>query len=229
MLEKSNNAAAIIAGSSGLIGNELTKQMLERDSLARIYALTRRSLPLFHPKLVELHHPQLQLSQWDDSQVRPEYGFICLGSTRKQAGSKRALEQVDYHLVCDVALQMRQLGVKYLAVVSSYGASARSLSHYLKCKGRMEASLASMGFERLIVMRPGPLKGLREPPRRDEVALQHLLKLCQPLMRGPLANIIPIEAADVAAAMQALLFSPDDNKCQYFNSVAIKERLNRLN
>lgn len=224
-MDNSNNITVITAGSTGLIGNELIKQMLEHDPITRIYALTRRELPFFHSKLETLQHPELRIQEWDDDKVRPEYGFICLGTTLKQAGSKQALEKIDYQLVCDVAQEMKLLGVKKLAVVSSYGASARSLSHYLRCKGRMELTIERMGFERVIFARPGPLKGLREQPRKDEAIVQAVMKVCQPLMIGPLANFIPIEAEDVAMAMQYRLFAHSNKKFETMNTISMRKEI----
>ncbi|MDC5820040.1 oxidoreductase [Vibrio europaeus] len=226
-LDNSNNITVITAGSTGLIGNELIKQMLEREPIEHIYALTRRKLPFFHSKLEEIQHPELRVQEWDEDKPRPEFGFICLGTTLKQAGSKQALENIDYQLVCDVAQEMKLLGVKQLAVVSSYGASARSFSHYLRCKGRMELTIERMGFDRVVFVRPGPLKGLREQPRKDEVVTQTMLKICQPLMIGPLAKLIPIEASDVSLAMQYLLFSHSNKKRETADSVAMRKVLKK--
>ncbi|KLN65774.1 nucleoside-diphosphate sugar epimerase [Vibrio sp. VPAP30] len=227
ILENSNNITVIIAGSTGLIGNELIKQMLERDPIKHIYALTRRTLPFFHPKLEQLQHPELRIQEWVEEKPRPQFGFICLGTTLKQAGSKQALEKVDYQLVCDIAQEMKLLGVKQIAVVSSYGASARAFSHYLRCKGRMELTIERMGFERVVFVRSGPLKGLREQPRQDEVVVQTMLKVCQPLMIGPLAKLIPIDAADVALAMQYSLFSHSNKKLEILDTVAMRNLIKK--
>lgn len=226
-LTTSREFCVIAAGCTGLIGNELIKQLLDQDPVTRIYALSRRELPFFHSKLNVIQHPQLQVQQWQEDDPRPEYGFICLGTTLKQAGSKQALEKVDFELVCDVAQEMKLLGVKRLAVVSSYGASAHSLSHYLRCKGRMELAIERLGFEKIVFARPGPLKGLREQPRRDEIVVQTMASVLKPLMLGPLATFIPIDAADVAKAMQYRLFDPDTKAVDIVDSVAMRQTLSR--
>ena len=224
-MERANPLTIITAGSTGLIGNELIKQMLEQAPIEHIYALSRRELPFFHSKLEVIQHPELRIQDWDDNKPQPEYGFICLGTTLQQAGSKQALEKIDYELVCDVAQEMKLLGVKQLAVVSSYGASARSFSHYLRCKGRMELAIERMGFDRVVFVRPGPLKGLRENPRKDEVVVQTMLSILQPLMLGPLSKLIPIEAADVAQAMQYQLFAHSSKKLEILDSSNMRRLL----
>lgn len=226
-MEQANSLTTIIAGSTGLIGNELINQMLDQAPFNHIYALSRRELPFFHPKLEVIQHPELRIQHWDDEKPQPEFGFICLGTTLKQAGSKQALEKVDYELVCDVAQEMKLLGVKQLAVVSSYGASVRSFSHYLRCKGRMELAIERMGFERVVFVRPGPLKGLREIPRKDEVVIQTMMTFLKPLMLGPLAKLIPIDAAQVAQAMQYQLFAHSNKTLEILDSADMRRLIHQ--
>lgn len=217
----------MVAGATGLIGTELIKQMLEEDPVTRIYALSRRELPFFHPKLEVLQNKQLQVQEWDADKPSPKYGFICLGTTIKQAGSKQELERIDYELVCDVAQTMKVLGVTHLAVVSSYGASIRSLSHYLRCKGKMEMAIERMGFEHITFVRPGPLVGLRDTPRTDEAIVQVVLKSLRPLMFGKLAKLIPIQASEVAKAMQYGILTKTDRKLQTLDSIQMRNLINK--
>jgi nucleoside-diphosphate-sugar epimerase len=225
MLDSHKQINVITAGNTGLIGNELTKQLLDSENLEHLYVLSRAQLPFFHPKLEVFESPQLYAPEWDESKPKPDYGFICLGTTKRQFESAYAFEQIDIELVYNVAKIMKRLGVTKLAVVSSYGASKMSFSHYLRCKGRMEEKVASLGFSKLVFVRPGPLKGLREKTRRDEMLIQKITKCIEPLMIGPLANLIPIDADDVASAMQKSLFEPDALYSNTLNSVAMRHML----
>ncbi|QOU30892.1 NAD(P)H-binding protein [Vibrio coralliilyticus] len=226
-MSESRDLVVMVAGATGLIGTELIKQMLEEDPVTRIYALSRRELPFFHPKLEVLQNKQLQVQEWDADKPSPKYGFICLGTTIKQAGSKQELERIDYELVCDVAQTMKVLGVTHLAVVSSYGASVRSLSHYLRCKGKMEMAIERLGFEHITFVRPGPLVGLRDTPRTDEAIVQVVLKSLRPLMFGKLAKLIPIQASEVAKAMQYGILTKTDRKLQTLDSIQMQNLINK--
>ncbi|MYM58408.1 NAD(P)H-binding protein [Vibrio sp. OCN044] len=217
----------IIAGATGLIGTELVKQMLEAEPITHIYALSRRSLPFYHPKLEVIKDPQLQAKDWPSENPSPKYGFISLGTTIKQAGSKKELERIDYHLVCDVAQTMKRLGVTHIAIASSYGASTHAISHYLRCKGKMEMAIESMGFEHVTFVRPGPLVGLRDTPRKDEAVIQLVLKSIRPLMFGKLAKLVPIQASEVAKAMQYSVFSDYEHKIRTLDSIQIRNLINR--
>ena len=217
------NLIVITAGGSGLIGHELIKQLLEQEPIDKIYALSRRELPFTHNKLDVITDANLEVKHWDDEHARPQYGFISLGTTKKQAGSQQGLEKIDYELVCKVAQQMKLLGVTRLCVVSSLGASPHSPSHYLRCKGKMELALEKMEFEQLVFVRPGPLVGIRDNPRTDEQVVQSVLGALRPLMVGPLAKLIPIHASDVAKAMQYSVFKHSNKRVTILNSIDMRQ------
>lgn len=198
------SANAIIAGASGLVGDELLHLLLNRTDFDTVYSLSRRELPFYSSKLVQIVHPELRVTSWEDSEPTPTFGFICLGTTKKQAGSNQALEAVDYQLVKEVAKTMQILGVRHIVVISSLFASPWSPSHYLRCKGKMEKALTAMGFEHCIFVRPGPLKGERSTPRKDEQLVQGIFDVFHPLVIGPLANLDPIPAEQVAKRMLGL-------------------------
>lgn len=200
---------AIIAGASGLIGTELLHQLLDHPHFNYIYSLARRPLPFHSKKLHQIIDSQLRIIAWENEQPVPEYGFICLGTTKKIAGTKQALEAVDVDLVKSVAITMKNLGVKHLIVVSSLGASSYSPAHYLRCKGNMEQALTALAFEHCIFVRPGPLKGERNHPRKDEIALQRIFETIHPLMVGPLQHFTPIPAEDVATSMVKIAIACD--------------------
>ncbi|HAS6151294.1 oxidoreductase [Vibrio sp. IRLE0018] len=217
MTIRGENTAVIVAGGTGLVGSQLIAQILPHEAISTLYALTRRQITVNIPqaiKLVNLIEPDLLISDWPDERARPTVGFICLGTTKKQAGSQEQLRQIDVELVCQVAQTMKLLGVTRVAVVSSLGADAQSRFHYLKCKGQMERALMNMGFEQLVIVRPGPLKGQRHASRSDEKWLQRLMRPFIPLMRGKLRNYTPIDAKEVALAMLYRVFAPHPQKVE---------------
>ncbi|CAM4405370.1 NAD(P)H-binding protein [Vibrio agarivorans] len=205
---------AVIAGATGLIGEELVKLLLEDKNCKAVLALSRRELPYRDKRLIQCLDPKLELDTQHLPTLAqaPMYGFIALGTTLKQAGSKEALADVDLHLVTKVAQQLKTVGVERLAVVSSIGASSTSLGHYLKCKGQMEDNLSALNFEHLSIFRPGPLEGLREEQRTNELITSAVLKVIQPIMKGKLRNYRLIHGKTVAQSMQIAIQS--DKKAQ---------------
>ncbi|WP_456297270.1 NAD(P)H-binding protein [Vibrio sp. AK197] len=221
------HTSVIVAGGSGLVGSELIKQLLDVPSIKNVYALARRPLVFQSQKLKPLVSPKLQITDWQENTPPPSLGFICLGTTLKQAGSKQGLEKVDYDLVCQVAREMKVIGVKRLAVVSSLGASSRSMSHYLRCKGKMELALREMGFEQLTIARPGPLVGLRDSPRSSEWLTLVTLNVLKPLLIGPLQKIRPIRASHVAKSMLYSVYQPSSKRVTLLTTPEMKHMLSQ--
>ncbi|WP_104037540.1 NAD(P)H-binding protein [Vibrio jasicida] len=219
-MSNNTNACVIIAGATGLVGKAVINKLVSQPSIDSLYSLSRKSLTdVADPdnKIISILDAELAIHDWDEQQPTPNVGFICLGTTLKQAGSKDALRRIDVELVCKVAQQMKLIGVKRLAVVSSLGAKASSSSHYLACKGHMEKNIEKMGFDEVVFARPGPLVGQRENPRTDEKLIQTLFKVIRPLMLGNLANFVPIHAQDVAKAMIYQVFSYQQDPIVYLH------------
>ncbi|WP_375753902.1 NAD(P)H-binding protein [Vibrio sp. HN007] len=223
-----DGAVAIIAGASGLVGSELLKLLLDNASINKVYALVRQPLPYSDKRLIQKQHEGLMITNWDEDQQAPDIGFICLGTTIKQAGTKEALAKVDFELVCRVAQEMKLIGVKRIAVVSSFGANHKSLSHYLRCKGKAEQAVLSMGFERVVFVRPGPLAGTRKQPRTDEIVIGKILKALQPLLVGYFANFRPIQGKDVAKAMLYASLQPDHEPSDAYMTFSSPEMVEML-
>ena len=216
----------LLAGASGLVGSQVLKTLLNQCHLGGVYTLNRRPLPHQHPRLVQIVDSHLSaIPDYIKGHVR--YGVIALGTTLKQAGSKDALKKVDVDLVVDIAKQMQSMGVTHLAVVSSYGANPKSHSHYLCCKGVMEHKLMNIGFEHLVILRPGPLKGEREQPRSNELWLQKSMKILQHFFIGNLKNFVPIDAQDVAQALLKTLLAPHSSSVSILNSIDMKKLLRK--
>lgn len=216
----SNNTCVIIAGATGLVGSKVVTHLVSQPGIHTLYSLSRRPLDnISDPKnkIIPMIDADLSILNWDDQQSTPEIGFICLGTTLKQAGSKENLRKVDVDLVTNVARQMKMIGVMRLAVVSSLGANSKSSSHYLACKGQMEENIKSLGFDEVVFVRPGPLVGQRAQSRTDEKIVQVIFKVIRPLMLGKLANFVPIDAEDVAKAMIYQTFSYQEDPVVYLH------------
>ncbi|MUL16907.1 NAD(P)H-binding protein [Aliivibrio fischeri] len=205
-----DSASIIIAGSTGLIGHHLLNFALKNESVNRVYSLSRRSLDETSSKLVQMVSDDLSIDKNQLEEQTPDIGFITLGTTIKKAGSKAALKAIDTDLVVSVAQSMREVGVRHIYVVSCIGASSSAFSHYLKCKGEMEDSITLLGFSSTTFMQPGPLSGDRSETRKDEVLLQGVMSIINPLMKGCLLNYKPIEGEVVAECMLDLALQNDN-------------------
>ena len=173
------------------MGDHLLRLLIRDRRVNYIAAPTRRPLAdisgVFNP-----HDPQLTdaLAQVQDP---IDIAFCCLGTTRREAGSKGVCscrlyaggrygadgEKAGCHPFCGGQLAGRQ---RPFAVL------------YSKVKGEMEEALIAQKWERLTIVRPSMLLGHRDERRFNE-------SMFAPLFRILPGNWKSIEARDVARAM----------------------------
>src|SRR5579871_6804341 len=152
---------ALVAGGSGMVGSQLLPLLLQAGDYARVNAISRRPLPLDHPRLANRVvnfaaslQSQLQGLQCQDA-------FCCLGTTLREAGSQQAFRAVDHDLVLEFARLALAAGAERLVVVSAIGADPNSRNFYLRVKGETERALASLKLRSLDIMSPSVLLGAR--------------------------------------------------------------------
>ena len=208
----------LITGATGLVGGHLLRMLLNAPGVKSVAAATRRPLAdisgVFNP-----HDPQLTdaLAQVVDP---IDIVFCCLGTTRREAGSKEAFVHADYTLVIDTALVGKKLGAQHMLVVSAMGANAHSPFFYNRVKGEMEEALIAQQWPRLTIARPSMLVGEREKKRAGETLLAPLFSLLP-------GNLKSIDARDVASALLAEALSPAQEGVRILSSSQLRERAAR--
>ena len=208
----------LITGATGLVGGHLLRMLLNAPGVKSVAAPTRRPLAdisgVFNP-----HDPQLTdaLAQVVDP---IDIVFCCLGTTRREAGSKEAFVHADYTLVIDTALVGKKLGAQHMLVVSAMGANAHSPFFYNRVIGEMEEALIAQQWPRLTIARPSMLIGEREKKRAGETLFAPLFNLLP-------GNLKSIEARDVASALLAEALSPTQEGVQILSSSQLRERAAR--
>lgn len=208
----------LLTGAIGLVGGHLLRMLLNAPDIKSIAAPTRRPLSdisgVFNP-----HDPQLTdaLAQVVDP---VDIVFCCLGTTRREAGSKEAFVHADYTLVIDTALVGKKLGAQHMLVVSAMGANAHSPFFYNRVKGEMEEALIAQQWPRLTIARPSMLVGEREKKRAGETLLAPLFSLLP-------GNLKSIDARDVASALLAEALSPAQEGVRILSSSQLRERAAR--
>lgn len=187
----------IVAGASGMVGKQVVELLIANDLYSVVYVLVRSKAAVQDNKVRELMVNYDTLSELPDADSL----VICLGTTRKKAGSKEAFRKVDYDYVVKLAQIAMNKGIGKLLVVSSIGADATSSNFYLKTKGEMENALIAMNFNHLCIVRPSLLLGHRAEFRFGEMVAKWVQLLFTPFYIGFLKNYKPVHAKQVAKAL----------------------------
>ena len=193
---------ALLAGATGLVGRALLPLLLAGKHYRGVHVLLRRAVPDIKAG------PELKVHLVDFGMLPAAFPtvddvFIALGTTIKAAGSEAAFRQVDFAFVVNTARAARAAGARRLAVVSALGANAKSRVFYNRVKGEMEAAIAQLGYECVVIARPSLLLGdraaLGQPVRSGEVWAARLF--------GPLRWMVPkgVRPIHVRAVASALL------------------------
>ncbi|ELQ6150653.1 NAD(P)H-binding protein [Cronobacter turicensis] len=205
----------LITGASGLVGGHLLRMLVDEPRVSSIIAPTRRPLRVPMHKVENPCDPQLSdvLTQLS---APLDIVFCCLGTTRREAGSKEAFILADYTLVVDTSLAGLRLGAKHMLVVSALGANPNSPFFYNRVKGEMETALKAQGWPRLTLARPSLLIGDREKRRVGESFMAPLFRLLPGKWKA-------IEAQTVAQALINAALSPAKEDVAVLDSAQLRE------
>lgn len=193
----------LLAGATGLIGQAVVAQW---NGPGALHLLARRMLPAPGANC------QVHVVDFTALPALPpaEAAICALGTTLKTAGSQAAFRAVDFDAVLAFAQAAKAAGVQRLAVVSALGAHARSSNFYSRVKGEMEAALAALGFQTLLIARPSLLTGNRGALGQPQRTMEHLaMQLSAPLSALVPAAWRPIAADTVARALLRTLAQPE--------------------
>lgn len=189
---------ALIAGASGLVGNNLLKTLLASNDYQKVISVGRRSLEMEDSKLEQCIVPFEELKDLD---FQIDVVFCCLGTTIKKAGSKEAFKRVDFEFPKLLAQYALLKGAESFHIVTAMGADSNSGIFYNSVKGEIEDELKSTLIPQIEIYQPSLLLGERTEQRFMEGVGQVLMKITGFLFIGKLRNYKAIEAKKVANYM----------------------------
>jgi uncharacterized protein YbjT (DUF2867 family) len=195
----------VIAGSTGLIGGLLLKQLIGHD----LTLVGRRANPAAPTNVRQFTG---DAADWSSlmTRIRCNVAICTLGTTIRVAGSKDAFAAIDRDAVIDFATAAYAGGARQFIMVSSVGANPRARNFYLATKGQAEEGVKAISFDRVDIFRPGLLRGERGGEARSVERLMIGL--------SPFTNLITprlfdhyraIDASDVASAMARVIGQTD--------------------
>ena len=195
--------SAVVLGSTGLIGEQLVKQLLNDPDFSKVTILVRRAVDMSHSKLI------IQVVNFDDLvDVRTAIGmgdciFCCVGTTQKKVnGDRDAYKKVDVDIPVNAAKIASEAGFSSFLLISAVGADINAGNFYLKMKGEVEKEIAALPFASFQVFRPSILYGKRKEFRLGELIGKGMMKVIGNFFWGNLTKYRGIDAIDVANAMK---------------------------
>ncbi len=194
------NKTAIVFGATGLVGSELLNVLIRDVRYRAVKVFTRNELYIEHIKVIEKIVDVEDVDSYSDM-LKGDDLYICLGTTRRKAGSVDKMEDIDRRLPVRIAKAALRMGVQNVALVSSIGARASSRNYYYRIKGRMEEDILELEFKRKVILRPSILLGKRSEFRLFESLGKSMVKALGFMLRGQREKYRGIKASIVAEAM----------------------------
>ena len=191
---------ALVIGSTGLIGSELLKILLESPEYSQVVTFVKRDSGIRHPKLIQ-HLIDFDQPDTYENLVAGDDFFCTIGTTIKNAGSQNAFRQVDYEYPRQFASFAMQNKVKQFLIISALNADAKSSNFYLKTKGAIQDFLENCEFESVAVLQPSLLLGNRAEFRFGERVGAFFMRTFSFVFQGNLKKYKAIEGETVAKAM----------------------------
>jgi uncharacterized protein YbjT (DUF2867 family) len=227
MASETAPATVLLAGGTGLVGQQALKQLLADPWVKEVRALVRREMTPAellggtspNASVIGLEKLQICVANFERLEARvdwfaADWVFSALGTTIRQAGSQAAFRQVDFDYPLQIAQLAKAQGAQRFMLVSALGAGARSRIFYNRVKGELEDAIRAIGFESLSVARPSLLAGERQEVRLGEKF---------GLMFGGLMpeRYKPVQAAQVAAGLIASAKSAEPG-CRVIDNIALR-------
>ncbi|WP_442600040.1 oxidoreductase [Neobacillus sp. D3-1R] len=195
-----NKKTALIAGATGLVGNELLHILLNSQKYEKIFALVRRPLKVKHPNLMEVICDFERLEEFEQYFAVDDV-FCTLGTTIKKAKTKEAMYRIDVEYPIAIAELAKEKGAKHFLIVSSVNANKNSRIWYSKMKGELEEKLKEIPYETMSIFQPSLLLGNRSEFRLLEKIGIGIVRGLGSLLGNELRSRMGIEANTVANAM----------------------------
>jgi len=191
---------ALLFGSSGLVGNQLLKKLIDNKNYNLIKIFVRSEIFVNHPKVQLIKTDFYNIENYKEV-IKGNDCFFCIGTTKKNSPKKDEYQYVELELPKKIAQIAKSNSVNSFIFVSSGFANSKNAGEYLRYKGLVEEKLQDLQFSKLGILRPSFLLGDRKVLRVGENIGIFFFKLITPILIGPLTKMKPIAAETVADAM----------------------------
>lgn len=192
----------IIAGATGMVGQLVLEECLQRPDVAKVTSLVRRRTGNTHPKLVEITVADfLDYSALEKYFKDQDIAFFCIGVYTGQFPPEEFRKiTVDYTKAFAETLRRNSSKTSF-CFLSGAGAdpSGKSRMQFARDKGVAENFLSSLGFSSLHIFRPGYIYPVT-PRKEPNFSYRIFRALYKPLFSWIYPNI-GISSVQLAQAM----------------------------
>ena len=193
------NKTVTLFGSTGLIGSEVLKLLINDNYFENINIISRKKISLDSKKIKNFTINFSNLEDYKKVISKDQIVIASIGTTQSKVNfNKSEYRKVDYDILLNIAKACKSGKASSFSFVSSAGANEKSKNFYLGLKGEIENSIMQLGLNTCLIFRPSLLLGKRNEFRFGEILAQKIMPLFSFLMK---AEYKPIKAVDVAKSI----------------------------
>ena len=215
--EKRGEARIVtVLGGSGFLGRRIVNRLLERNYSVR--AVSRHPQGMRRQFSSQLKTPEaVKADILDEAQVYAaiagSYAVVNAVSLYVEHG-EQTFDRVHVKAAADLASASLQSGVRQFVQISGIGSDSRSMSPYIKARGRGEEVVRS-AFSGALVVRPAIMTGPDDAFLTTLVRLVRLLPV-YPLFGDGSTRLQPVYVEDVAEGVARLIEEGSDRDSRTF-------------
>ena len=193
------NKTVALFGSTGLIGGEVLKLLINDDNYETINVITRKKVTVQSKKIKNYIIDFTNPNGYKKIIKKGDVVIASIGTTQSKVNfNKTKYRKVDYDILLNIAKVCKSNQASSFCFVSSAGANEKSKNFYLGLKGEIENSIMHLALKSCLIFRPSLLLGKRNEFRFGEIMAQKIMPLFSFLMKS---NYKPIKATDVAKSI----------------------------
>lgn len=229
MEQTSKTLSALVIGSTGAVGRELTDILVKSSKYSSVTLLVRRKLDRWS-NYTEEEKQKLKIVLCDNLDIlnadreaiekifEPKFDslFCCLGSRVGRGDQEFTRVDYDYFVYC--ADFCERFNVPYLATISSKGANPKSWFMYFKVKGRADEECLKRNINCISIFRPGAILDRDNDHRLGEAMLKFV------------PFIDKIRSTNLARAIynESIAFHNSENKSEMRKKIYTHSEIERL-
>ena len=193
------NKTVALFGSTGLIGSEILKLLVNDDDYETINVISRKKVTVQSKKIKNYIIDFTNPDGYKKVIKKGDVVIASIGTTQSKVNfNKTKYRKVDYDILLNIAKACKSNEASSFSFVSSAGANEKSKNFYLGLKGEIENSIMHLALKSCLIFRPSLLIGKRNEFRFSETIAQKIMPIFSFLMKS---DYKPIKAVDVAKAI----------------------------